>query len=524
MSVLSFDSFGSGGIEKRIEFSGETEGQLDNLLLDLNYLDKLAANEIDGEVGSFINSLRPRKGRIYVLNVALGDSDIWGTNNNGEFFFGKRELTDYPNILAKFPFLSKYRYGGLQTDHPDFGSSTFTSGPAHFFDHHRNKDIARAHGRCIFDHYNPVMQRVELIFELWPDKMRANGAGDILDMLENDIPIRSSMGCRVPWDMCSICNNIARTKRYYCECLLHKMNQVLNDGRRVGPLNFFARFHDMSRVRTNADKSSYVLKKVAKDLSESEEKPKEKPKPKAKKKADINKKIEGVAEMVDLSRSEPRIPAEKLRHLSKCASFPDLIDAATKTCFVLKPEEFQYLFLEAAKPGLGEKFAGLDSCFATSLEFGNLPTGDGTRCVGEFDEFVASRWIDNASLQRRFLGMRSNMRSKAASLESSALSGVSSLYNTYICGIMRQVLTCGVSQEFLKTAAINPKDPFRLVTPTTFGAGALAYLIAHMVQSAKTPEEQQEAAESILSSPRAAGILTMLGTALLRRKMRLGRG
>ena len=106
--MSSGDILELGGIEKRVEFSGETNGQLDNLLVDINTMEKLSSSEMDEEVASYVKSLRPQKDKIFVLNVALGDSDIWGTNNNGEFFFGKRKFADYPNILAKYPNLSKY--------------------------------------------------------------------------------------------------------------------------------------------------------------------------------------------------------------------------------------------------------------------------------------------------------------------------------------------------------------------------------------------------------------------------------
>lgn len=505
-----------GGFEKRLEFTGQQRGQLETRLVELDYLDKLAASDMAREVAQFISSLRSHPKKIYVLNVALGDSDCWGTNNNGEYFFGRRRFRDFPQIIARFPQLAKYEYGGLLTDHPRYGAKTFLINPAHFFDHHRNKDIARAYGRCVFQHYNPVMRRVELVFELWPDKMHEFGSADVLQRLENGLPIPSSMGCRVPWDVCSRCGNIARFKYEYCNCLKHFINRVMPDGEKVGALNFLASYHDMSRVNSNADRSCYVLQKVAKDKRRADEK-KKKTKRTGDKCADIDKQVTGVARMIEVVRTDPPLDLNQLRQLRKQASTDVIFDASTKSAFVFKPEEFQYLLLEDAVPGLGEKYAQQGVCFPFVQKVAELSLGDSRGRGYLLAEFLPQRWLSDDALARRLF--RKTASDDKTYEKTSVLSATSALYNGYVCGIMNHVLLRGPDTELVKRAAFNGKKPLKVITPLNLGAGALAYMMASMLQSVERKEDQERAAKSLLTDPRVAGILTAVGMAALRRKM-----
>lgn len=506
----------SDEMSKRLSFSGTSHGQLENRIIELDYISKLASSDMADVVGDFVKSLRSEPGKAYVLNIALGDSDRWGTNNNGEFFFGKRKFSDFPQILARFPFLAKYENGGLLTDHPRYGSKTFLSNPAHFFDHHRNKDVAGAYGRCVFQYFNPEMRRVELVFELWPRKMREVGAGDVLDRLENDIPIESSMGCRVPWDVCKTCGNVARIKREYCSCLRRGMNRVSPDGVRNGAMNFLSSFHDMSRVFKNADRSSYVLQKVA--SVEGADSTIEKTQAK-KKRAAIDKRIPGMATMVSTVECDKAIPVEKLRELKKKASLDDILGASVRSGFVLKPQEFQFLLLEDVSPGVGEKHAQDGVCFASSTQVHPVTIGEGEGCENLFTEYLEDRWLSDDALSMRIMKTSSVSGEGVEHSEEGIFPAVSALYNGYVCGIMGQVLTHGVSSEFVKDAAVNPKQPLKLLTPMSMGTGMMAYMLASMLQSTRDPNEQRSAVSSLLSDPRVAGILTAIGTAALRRKL-----
>src|SRR5262249_17689284 len=69
--------------------------------------------------------------------------------------------------------------------------------------------------------------------------------------------------CRVPFDVCSICKNKARTRAEYCAHLRYQMRQTLPDGRQVCAINTLPRFFDISPVAVGAEKASHILKKVA---------------------------------------------------------------------------------------------------------------------------------------------------------------------------------------------------------------------------------------------------------------------
>src|SRR5690606_39801850 len=86
---------------------------------------------------------------------------------------------------------------------------------------------------------------------------------DILNDLANGKYWDVSMGCRVPWDECSICKNRARNRGEYCAHLRYQMNRILEDGRRVCAYNWRPKFFDISFVPIGAEKASHVLAKVA---------------------------------------------------------------------------------------------------------------------------------------------------------------------------------------------------------------------------------------------------------------------
>jgi hypothetical protein len=273
----------------------------------------------------------------------------------------------------------------------------------------------------------------------------------------------------------------------------------------------------MSRVNRNADRSSYVLQKVASvDGGQEQEQAAKEAK---KKRAFIDKRIPGMATMVSAVKKDESIPLKKLREIKKAASFDNVLGASACSGFVLKPSEFQYLFLEEISPGLGEKFARESTCFPSSTDIYPTTIGSGEGCEELFSEFLEDRWLSDDALAGRLVKMSSVVSDEPAYRNDGTLPAVSALYNGYVCGIMGRVLNRGVSSDFVKSAAIKPKAPLRIATPLNLGAGALAYMIANMLQSVRDPQEQRGAVSSLLSDPRVAGILTMTGTAALRRKL-----
>ena len=196
------------------------------------------ARPLPPEIERYICEAKPIPGKTQLLIDAMGAGEYYGSNVNGDYFPEE----------------------ALQHKGPDYGHETFMH-YAYPYKHHVNKDPARAYGdKVTLSAYDPHMHRVLLIVRLDDSKCH-----DILGDLANGNYWDVSMGCKVPWDQCSICKNKARTRAEYCPHLRYQMNKILQDGRRVFAYNWKPKFFDISFVTIGAEKASHVLKKVAYD-------------------------------------------------------------------------------------------------------------------------------------------------------------------------------------------------------------------------------------------------------------------
>lgn len=188
----------------------------------------------DDRIAAYAANIEPHPDRVYVHFVAMGAMEYWGFNRNADAF-------PEANLLRCY--------------------KTFETNPAHVFRHHINKDKNIAMGQVTLAIYNERMHRVELV--AWIDKKR--GADVIARIERGDFPA-SSMACKTPYDICSICGNKAHTRAEYCRHLGNELGKILPDGRKVGalnegPLSFF----DISIVVRPADVTSSVLQKLAEE-------------------------------------------------------------------------------------------------------------------------------------------------------------------------------------------------------------------------------------------------------------------
>ena len=198
-------------------------------------LEKTAA---DDRVSAFVeHNLEPKEGKFYLHINAMGAGEYFGSNKNADYF-PEEQLKQYHKTFEETGYV--YR-------------------------HHINKDPAKSMGRVIFSIYNERMHRVELIAEV--DRFLGK---DIYDRIQaGDFP-QTSMACRTPYDVCSICGNKAHSRQEYCIHLNTQLNKILPDGRKVMALNLAPlRFFDISIVIKPADITSSVLQKVAYAVSES---------------------------------------------------------------------------------------------------------------------------------------------------------------------------------------------------------------------------------------------------------------
>ena len=188
------------------------------------------------------------------------------------------------------------------------------------------------------------MHRVELVSRHDREKAKRVGAEEIIRDLDNGKPRQISMGCRVPFDVCTICAHISKSPRDYCVHLSTGMGTVQDDGKMVGAVNFFPRFFDLSDVFVPAAKESGVLMKVASAHTYSVP-----AKVASIKKAEMTKKIlpNAVSEtLMKLRNSEPDLPKRILMRDPR-----KLIGTTSSLGMVLKPREFQYSMLNGMGKG-----------------------------------------------------------------------------------------------------------------------------------------------------------------------------
>jgi hypothetical protein len=226
-------------------------------------MNKTASSAYAPEVMKVILNMKRDPNRYYVVINALGSMEVWGSNRNGDGF-PKKGL----------------KHVSLRSDMgtaEDYGYKTFEY-YAKLFKHHVNKPDSPSFGEVIFSHWNEALQRVELIVAI-----DIKSGADIIEALDNGQNVAVSMGCKVRYDECSICGNLAKTVKKYCSHLKNHMGEVISKdladkwsrefGKMILPgtvvyaINNFPRFFDISKVFIGADGISYVLGKAAKSGS-----------------------------------------------------------------------------------------------------------------------------------------------------------------------------------------------------------------------------------------------------------------
>lgn len=199
-------------------------------------------------VEEFLKTAQPIPGHRLLLLHGMGSSEYWGKNANGdafsEYYDGKKNLIeDDPST--------------------DFGYHTFAKS-AHVFRDHKNHDPRLTiGGRVKLAAWNDRLHRVELVVPI-SEKL----APDVVRAIDRDDKIACSMGCKVAYDVCSICGNKAKHRGEYCKHAAYQMGEILDDGRQVYVDNPQPKFFDISILGEGgqgrpADRSSYSLMKVA---------------------------------------------------------------------------------------------------------------------------------------------------------------------------------------------------------------------------------------------------------------------
>jgi len=219
---------------------------------------KKLAGPVMPEIQDWLGTYKSDMENIALLVNALGASEYYGSNVNGDRFrwpvlehdcrtHGPKDhgIDDFTNKII-----------------PPYGYWTFYT--AHAFAHHRNKDPNRAFGTIQVACLNPAMKRVELVVLVNRDKALCNGAAEVVAKIDDGHYPSTSMGCRTPYDICEICGNKSKTRKDYCiHIKKYGMGHIFPDGRQVSVDNPYPRFFDISFVFIGADKTSWVMSKLA---------------------------------------------------------------------------------------------------------------------------------------------------------------------------------------------------------------------------------------------------------------------
>lgn len=324
-----------------------------------NGLTKVASGALDPQIEAFTRTIRPSPNKLYVLVNAMGAGEFYGANVNGDYFEEKQLRPDPSEPFAD-----------------EFGYKTFLT--AGVYRHHVNKDKERSYGDVVCAVYNELMHRVELILCLDRAKAKEFGHGQVIEDLDAGKNPAVSMGCRVKYDVCSICGHKSPTRSDYCTHTVSMMNQVMPDGRKVFVYNPRPRFFDISFVLIPADRTGYAMLKVARARGarlsadaaieagmHTEPGPGEK-RSYQQKLSKIVKVVPAMSAnvMPTVTSGEPDLP-ERILHRMSGMPLGRALSTTAAAGIVLSPEEYQRVVLmRMGRSGLADDLQRHNCCFS----------------------------------------------------------------------------------------------------------------------------------------------------------------
>lgn len=277
---------------KRALFPGVHDGELLVHEVVPGELTKVASG-LAPKAADFIGCLKPDPRYTYVLVNAMGYSEFYGANSNKDWY-GHNSFLDFNGLLNAWPDIgSNIEADRMKGRAWPYGYPSFYNATA--FAHHKNTDPQQlGFGDVIYVDVNPLMKRVELVMRVFNDEALKKGHTSILSRIRAGERVDVSMGCKVPFDLCSICTDwdavktawkgfdpkkhrhpgvailayhkfvkpiqgLAITKDDYCEHMIGLGGQILPDGRKVFVFNDFPRFFDISFVWIGADRTARVM-------------------------------------------------------------------------------------------------------------------------------------------------------------------------------------------------------------------------------------------------------------------------
>jgi hypothetical protein len=238
------------------------------------------------EAIKYASTIEPQTGKRFILVSAVGDFYSWGDNKKGDAFpehglLGRSpvdvDMSHFNKFASKLP--EEYGYACFPTKLDDFG---YQIGGGNTFHEHHNRFASSLLGKPVFDKtgskvitpghdtrcgfilasfWNPKMKRVELIQEVWEDKLP-----HVIRAIDEGYMPGISMACDIPFDRCSVCGNLAPNENGYCEHLQRHRGMrghIMRDGTPIVMINDFPVFFDSSIVKSPAAAEGRALLKVA---------------------------------------------------------------------------------------------------------------------------------------------------------------------------------------------------------------------------------------------------------------------
>lgn len=223
-------------------------------------IEKQAFAEGHSPIYDFLRTVQPEEGSTFLLIIALSSWEFYGQNRNADTFperpveVGRRALCGHPECTRTLD--------GWVSE-PETITHHYKTFESHgkLFRHHANNDPSKAIGSLSKAVWNARMHRVELLA-----KLTNRLAPDAAQKLGDHEGVAGSMGCRVRWDVCSICGHRAPTRAQYCDHARNQLGSVLPDGRVIAVHNPSPVLFDYSLVIKPADKTAWSLMKVAESL------------------------------------------------------------------------------------------------------------------------------------------------------------------------------------------------------------------------------------------------------------------
>lgn len=535
-------------------------------------------------VEEFTATLRPDPKYMFTLVNAMGYSEFYGPNSNTDWY-GHNDHLDFNGLLHTPGNCTCHgEFDGWQKDPVvqqrlakswPFGYPSFYG--ASVFAHHKNYDPSSlGFGDVIFTAQNEAMKRVELVMRVDVDLAAQRGHSAILDRIVRGDRVDVSMGCKVPFDLCSICTDwdtvkkawkgydakrhaspgvailayhrtvkpirgLAVTKADYCSHMIESRGKILPDGRKVFVYNDFPKFFDISFVWVGADRTARVmwflghassglkrrpasiaeLMKEAGDMTKvasvSEEKG-----------AEIEKEIPGgLARKIELcANNEVDLPFGPLAEFSKLVGARTLLSTLGGLGIPLKPQEFHAVI--SVEHPLQAKLAKLAMENGVTFQ-SSLP--------GYSEEYAVSADLFSVELAQELLPLLekrssfaphlhyrlSQLSEKAASspvravLNSPFIREVAAAYNGYRGSLLKEA-----SSLFPKYYSVVPMTTPDMVKNAS-SAGLLLsshavvhWVSAHLTKVAGAEEEVDSVMKYVMASPEYSR-LSAVGTEVCRR-------